>query len=102
MRSRIIVSANRFTKITVIRSVMITIRTTAIIKTNRVITTTVKMVMATTGVLMKGMMIAGFATTNISTSAHMVMKEEKNLKDITVAGSLVDFPFGTGNRLATN
>jgi hypothetical protein len=80
----------------------VTTKIMATIKMNRPTTTTMKTVMVVTSVLMKGAMIAGFVTTNGSTSGRMVMKEEGNLKGITVEGSMPGFPSGLDNLPATN
>src|SRR5450432_2576589 len=71
-----------------IRQIMDTPQTMVTNPMNRVITITMKTVMATTGVSTRGIMIAGSVATVVSISAHMVMKEKENLKGITVDGSI--------------
>jgi predicted transposase YdaD len=93
--------ANLHREITGMPGTMVIPKIATTIKTNKVTTITMKMVMAMTGVL-KGMMIAGFTTMIVSIRERMVMIEEGNLKDITVAGSMEDFPSGTGKLLATD
>jgi hypothetical protein len=82
-------------------AIIIITKTMVTIKMNRV-TTTMKTFMSTTGVSMKGTMIAGSMTTVVLMSAHMDMKEKENLKGIIVAGSMPGSLYGMDNLPVTD